>query len=45
VTSYAAIAERELEEVTGDVAALTGHPPRSLAEFLREHPESYAHLA
>jgi uncharacterized protein YbjT (DUF2867 family) len=21
-----------------------GHPPRSLADVLREHPESYAHL-
>jgi uncharacterized protein YbjT (DUF2867 family) len=44
VTSYAAIAEGEFARVTSDVAAVAGHEPRSLADFLREHPESYAHL-
>ncbi|WP_433053697.1 SDR family oxidoreductase [Dactylosporangium sp. CS-033363] len=33
VTSYEAIANGELEEVTGDVEALTGQKPRSLQEL------------
>lgn len=45
VTSYAAIAEGELERVSGDVEALTGRRPMSLDEFLRANPDSYAHLA
>ena len=45
VTSYAAIAVGELDVVSDSVARLAGHPPRSLADFLREHPESYSHLA
>jgi NAD(P)H dehydrogenase (quinone) len=44
VTTYAAIAVGEVEEVSGDVERLTGRPPMTLDEFLREHPESYAHL-
>ena len=44
VTSYAAIAAGVLERVSDTVERITGRPPRSLADFLREHPESYRHL-
>jgi NAD(P)H dehydrogenase (quinone) len=44
VTTYAAIANGDLEAVSGDVAAVTGHPPLSLAEFLRDNPASYRRL-
>ena len=45
VTTYAAIANGDLEQVSGDVAALTGHQPMSLAEFLAANPDSYRRLA
>jgi NAD(P)H dehydrogenase (quinone) len=45
VTTYVAIANGDLERVSGDVAAVAGHPPMRLAEFLRSNPESYRHLA
>ncbi len=41
VSTYTAIAAGELDEVTGDVAHLTGHAPRTLAEVLR--PAGPAH--
>jgi uncharacterized protein YbjT (DUF2867 family) len=44
VTSYAAIAAGELEQVSGDVERVTGRRPISLAEFLRDNPDSYGHL-
>lgn len=44
VTTYAAIANGELDVVSDTVGRLTGHSPMSLAEFLRKHPESYRHL-
>jgi NAD(P)H dehydrogenase (quinone) len=44
VTSYAAIAAGDLESISGDVERLTGRPPISLAEFLRDNPDSYRHL-
>ncbi len=44
VSGYVAIANGELEGVTDDVPRLTGHPATGLADFLRVHPESYAHL-
>ena len=44
VTSYAAIAAGELEQVSGDVERVTGRRPISLAEFLRDNPDSYRHL-
>ncbi len=44
VTSYAAIGEGVLEPVSDTVERITGRPPRSLSDFLREHPESYRHL-
>jgi NAD(P)H dehydrogenase (quinone) len=45
VTTYVAIANGDLEPVSGDVAALAGHAPMRLAEFLRDNPDSYRHLA
>jgi uncharacterized protein YbjT (DUF2867 family) len=44
VTTYVAIANGDLEEVSGDVAAVAGHPPASLAEFLAGNPDSLARL-
>jgi uncharacterized protein YbjT (DUF2867 family) len=44
VTSYAVIAAGELEAVSPDVERLTGRGPISLAEFLRDNPDSYSHL-
>jgi NAD(P)H dehydrogenase (quinone) len=44
VTSYAAIATGEMDVVSDTVSKLTGHPPMTLADFLRRHPESYRHL-
>jgi NAD(P)H dehydrogenase (quinone) len=44
VTTYAAIANGELEAVSDDVAAVAGHPPMRLTEFLRDNPDSYRHL-
>ena len=45
VTTYAAIANGDLETVSGDVAALAGHPPMGLTEFLRRNPDSLRRLA
>jgi NAD(P)H dehydrogenase (quinone) len=45
VTTYVAIASGELEAVSGDVAAVAGHPPISLDDFLRRNPGSLRHLA
>jgi NAD(P)H dehydrogenase (quinone) len=44
VTSYLAIANGELEIVSDTVPKLTGHAAQNFPEFLRTHPESYAHL-
>jgi NAD(P)H dehydrogenase (quinone) len=44
VTSYAAIATGEMDVVSDTVSRLTGHEPMTLADFLRQHPESYQHL-
>ena len=44
VTTYAAIANGELDVVSDTVGRLTGHPPMTLDELLRRHPESYRHL-
>lgn len=40
VSTYTAIAAGEMERVTDDVARLTGHPPTSLADLLRQPPSS-----
>jgi NAD(P)H dehydrogenase (quinone) len=45
VTAYVAIANGEAEAVSGDVAAVAGHPPMSVAEFLGHNPDSYRRLA
>jgi NAD(P)H dehydrogenase (quinone) len=44
VTSYTAIAAGELAAVSDVVPALAGHPARSLATVLREHPELWQDL-
>jgi len=44
VTSYAAIATGEMAVVGDAVARLTGHPPQSLPDYLRRHPDSIARL-
>jgi NAD(P)H dehydrogenase (quinone) len=44
ITTYVAIANGELDEVTGTVKELTGHDPQRLEGFLERHPESYEHL-
>jgi NAD(P)H dehydrogenase (quinone) len=35
----------ELEQVSDAVAAVTGHPPTGLADYLRRNPDSYRHLS
>jgi uncharacterized protein YbjT (DUF2867 family) len=44
VTTYVAIATGELDVVSDTVMRLAGHAPRTLADYLREHPECYQHL-
>lgn len=44
VTSYLAMANGEMDAVSDAVQYLTGHPPRSLEEFLAANPDSYRHL-
>jgi NAD(P)H dehydrogenase (quinone) len=44
VTTYVAIAKGQLEAVSGDVAAVAGHPPMGLDDFLRRNPDSLRHL-
>lgn len=44
VTSYAAVANGELDVVSDAVRDLTGRDPMTFAEFLSRYPESYRHL-
>jgi len=44
VTSYAALDAGDLEPPSDTVQQILGRPPRSLADVLREHPESMVHL-
>ncbi|MFI8961605.1 NmrA family NAD(P)-binding protein [Streptomyces sp. NPDC053493] len=44
ITSYEAVANGEMDDVSDDVLTLTGHPPQSFADFLATHPRSYRHL-
>ena len=44
VTHFLQIATGELSEISDSVPELTGHAAQSLEEYLRQHPESYAHL-
>ena len=45
VSTYTAIANGDLERVSGDLEVLTGHPPMRLADFLAANPDSYRYLA
>lgn len=45
ITSFAAIAAGELDQVSDVVDRLAGHPPISLRDHLKNHPELLAHLA
>jgi NAD(P)H dehydrogenase (quinone) len=45
VSTYTAIANGDLERVSGDLEAVAGHPPMRLADFLAGNPDSYRHLA
>ena len=44
MTSYAALPAGTLEPPSDTVRSILGRPPRALADVLREHPESMAHL-
>ncbi|MBN2242463.1 MAG: SDR family oxidoreductase [Acidobacteria bacterium] len=44
VTHFLQIARGELDTVSDAVPELTGHPARSLAEYLEGHPGTYRHL-
>src|SRR5215211_314369 len=44
VTSYVALPAGMLEPPSDTVERILGRPPRTLADVLREHPESLAHL-
>ena len=44
VSSYQAIANGEVAQVSDAVEQVTGRAPQSLAEFLAARPESWAHL-
>jgi uncharacterized protein YbjT (DUF2867 family) len=44
VTHFLQIAKDELADVSASIPELTGHRAQSLEEYLRQHPESYAHL-
>jgi NAD(P)H dehydrogenase (quinone) len=39
ISTYTAIAAGEFDVVTDTVERLTGHPPLTLADFVRAHPE------
>jgi NAD(P)H dehydrogenase (quinone) len=44
ISHYLEIATGEAGTVSDAVLRLTGHPARTVAEYLRDHPESYSHL-
>ena len=44
VTSYTVIAAGELAAVSDTVPRLTGHPPITLAQYIRANPDSLAHV-
>ncbi len=44
VSTYVAIATGEMSVVSHTVEALTGHAPQTLADYVRQHPESYQHI-
>jgi NAD(P)H dehydrogenase (quinone) len=44
VSRSAAIAAGEMDVVSDTVARLTGHDSQTFSDYLRQHPESYAHI-
>ena len=44
VSTYLAIATGEMSVVSHTVQALTGHAPQTLADYVRQHPESFQHI-
>jgi hypothetical protein len=44
VSHFLQIATGELANVSDTVPRLTGHKAQSLAEYLKQHPESYQYL-
>ena len=44
VSTYIAIATGEMSVISHTVQALTGHTPQTLADYVRQHPESYQHI-
>jgi uncharacterized protein YbjT (DUF2867 family) len=44
VTSYTALAAGELDVVSDTVERITGRPPVTLAEYLRDRPEALGHV-
>jgi NAD(P)H dehydrogenase (quinone) len=44
VTSYVAIGTGEMDVVSDAVERLAGHPPIAFDDWLRAHPEAWAHL-
>jgi uncharacterized protein YbjT (DUF2867 family) len=44
ISTYLAMAKGELSTITNDVEQRTGHPPRTLRDFVEKHPESYSHI-
>jgi NAD(P)H dehydrogenase (quinone) len=44
VSTYVAIATGEMSVISHTVQALTGHTPQTLADYVRQHPESYQHI-
>ena len=44
ITSYTAIANGDVAEVTDAVEQITGHRPKTLRQVLDENPETWAHL-
>ena len=44
ITTYEAIASGELDHVSDTVERIAGHPPQTLIEYLRQHPQDYGRL-
>ncbi len=44
ISTYTAIAAGELAAVSDTVQRLAGHPPQTLAEYLRAHPDALDHV-
>ena len=44
ISTYTAIAAGELATVSDTVARLAGHPPQTLAEYVRAHPDALDHV-